>query len=130
MKRTLALLLALLTVIGLLAGCAKEPEVTPDPTPTPTPTPTPGPGSDPTPTPDPKPAEPYTYYFVRTGEESTLNPHEANGTNTYPLVDRVAGMMYYYIPSEDGLAATLAPIYAEDVPTVDASGTVWGVFAY
>ena len=129
MKKTLALLLALMTVVGLLAGCAKDPEVTPDPTPTPTPTPTPGPGSDPTPTPtpDPKPAEPYTYYFVRTGEESTLNPHEANGTNTYPLVDRVAGMMYYYIPSEDGLTATLAPIYAEDVPTVDASGKLWTI---
>ena len=77
MKRTLALMLALLTVIGLLAGCAKEPAVTPDPTPTPTPTPTPGPGTDPAPapTPDPvKPAEPYVYYYVRSGEETTLTP--------------------------------------------------------
>ena len=39
MKRTLALMLALLTVLGLLAGCAKEPAVTPDPTPTPAPGP-------------------------------------------------------------------------------------------
>ena len=30
MKRTLALILALLTLIGMLAGCAKEPAVTPD----------------------------------------------------------------------------------------------------
>ena len=52
MKRTLALLLAMLTLLSLLAGCAKEPAVTPDPTPTPTPTPGP---ADPNPTPTPTP---------------------------------------------------------------------------
>ena len=130
MKRTLALLLALLTVIGMLAGCAKEPAAPSNPS-NPSQPSNPSNPSNPStpsnPTEPSKPAEPYTYYFVRTGEESTLNPHEANGSNTYPLVDRVAGMMYYYIPSEDGLTATLAPIYAEDVPTVDASGKLWTI---
>ena len=118
MKRTLALLLALMTVIGLLAGCAKEPEKTPDPTPTPTPTPTPGPGSDPTPTPDPvKPAEPYVYYYVRSGEDTTLNPHDSGANNNINIVDNCAGMLYWYIPKEDGSGSQIAPIYADGEPT-------------
>jgi len=132
MKKTLALLLALLTVISLLAGCAKEPAVTPDPDPTPAPTPTPTPGGDPTPapapTPDPvKPDEPYVFYYVRSAEETTLNPHDSNSSSNYNVNDYVTGMLYKYIPSEDGMSSVLAPAYADGEPTVDASGLVWTV---
>ena len=129
MKKTLAMLLALLTVIGLLAGCAKEPEVTPDPTPAPTPAPTPdNPNPTPTPTPDPvKPAEPFVYYYVRSGEETTLNVHDSNATNNINVNDRVGGMLYYYVPGADRKTSYVAPVYADGEPTVDASGLVWTI---
>jgi len=129
MKKTLALLLALLTVLGLLAGCAKDPAVTPDPDPSPTPTPTPGPGEPtPGPTPDPvKPAEPWTYYYVRTGEETTLSPHEAGTSTDLSAADRCTGTMYCNVPSADGMAAAIAPVYADGEPTVDASGKIWTI---
>ena len=96
MKRTLALLLALLTVIGMLAGCAKEPEKTPDPV-------TPAPGGDNTQsgtTPDPvKPAEPYVYYYVRSAEETVLNPHDSNLTANLNVNDRVIGVLYNQVPA-------------------------------
>ena len=131
MKKTIAMLLALVTVIGLLAGCAKEPAVTPDPTPPPTPTPTPTPDNPtpaPTPTPDPvKPAEPFVYYYVRSGEETTLNPHGSNATVNLNVLDRCAGMLYWYVPNADGHGAHLEPIFAESVPVADASGRIWTI---
>ena len=129
MKRTLALMLALLTVIGLLAGCAKEPAVTPDPTPTPTPTPTPGPGTDPAPapTPDPvKPAEPYVYYYVRSGEETTLTPHDSSLTHNINVIDRCAGMLYTIVPTEDRKGGVLVPVFAESEPTT-TDGYTWTI---
>jgi len=128
------MLLALMTVLGLLAGCAKEPEVTPDPTPTPAPTPTPGPGdptpkpNEPTPTPDPpKPAEPYVYYYVRSSEETNLNPHDASLVANSNVVDYCAGMLYTIAPNEERTGGALIPVFADGEPTVDSTGYVWTI---
>jgi len=137
MKKTIALLLALLTVMGLLAGCAKDP-VDPAPAPAPNnPTPAPSPADPaPAPTPDPAPAptpdpapvtEPVTYYYVRNAEESVINPHDGNLAANSNILDRVYGALYSYIPSEDGMAAKLVPAYADGEPTVDASGLIWTI---
>jgi len=124
MKRTLALLLALLTVIGMLAGCAKEPEKTPDPV-------TPAPGGDntkPGTTPDPvKPAEPYVYYYVRSSEETVLNPHDSNLTANLNVNDRVIGVLYNCVPGDDGLSGKYIPTFAAAEPEVDATGYVWTI---
>lgn len=68
MKKTIALMLALLTLMALLTGCKEEqlpPEGNPDnppsvfvPDPTPNPDPTPAPNPDPTPAPTPDPVTP------------------------------------------------------------------------
>ena len=119
MKKTVAMLLALLTVFGLLAGCAEDPVDTPDPQPDPGKTdPQPDPGkTDPVPAP-----EPWTYYYVRDAEESVLNPHDGNLAANSNIIDRTCGTLYGYIPSEDGTASVLVPQYADGEPTVDASG--------
>jgi len=123
MKRTLALLLALLTAIGLLAGCATEPEKTPDPV-----TPAPGGEDKPGTTPDPvKPAEPFVYYYVRSLEESVLNPHDSNANSNINVNDRVTGVLYMFVPNAEGTGSVLAPCFAESVPTVDATGKVWTI---
>jgi len=138
MKKTLALLLALLTVLGLLAGCAKEPVDNPDPSPgkeDPNPSPDPGkedpkPNTDPgkeDPKPDPeKPKEPYVYYYVRSSEDTTLNPHDASLAANYNIVDNCAGMLYWYIPKEDGSGSTIAPIFADGEPT-SSDGMLWTI---
>ena len=139
MKKTLAMLLAALMLFGLLAGCAKEPAPapTPDPAPAPAPAPTPDPTPAPTPTPDPtpaptptpdppKPAEPFIYYYVRSAEDTTLNPHNSSQTGNINLVDNCAGMLYWYIPKEDGSGAILAPIYADGEPT-STDGYNWTI---
>jgi len=134
MKRTLALMLALLTVIGLLAGCAKEPEAPVDPKPSnpsqpsnPSNPSTPSnPANPSTPSEPAKPAEPYIYYYVRSGEDTTLNPHDSGNNNNINVNDNCAGMMYWYIPKEDGSGSTIAPIYADGEPT-SPDGYVWTI---
>ena len=125
MKRTLALLLALLTVIGMLAGCAKDPAPAPGGD-----TPAPAPGGD-TPAPggntDPKPAEPYIYYYVRSSEETVLNPHDSNLTANYNVNDRVIGVLYNQVPGDDGVSGKYIPTFAAAEPEVDASGLVWTI---
>jgi len=130
------MLLAMLTLLSLLAGCAKEPEVTPDPDPVPTPTPTPGPGDPvpaPTPTPDPdpdpvKPAEPKILKLVRSGEETGINPHETNDTNSTGLLDYVMAPLYRQFPAADGTSrAEFRPDFAAEVPVVDSTGYTWTV---
>ena len=130
MKRTLAMLLAMLTLLSLLAGCAKEPAVTPDPTPTPTPTPGPAdPTPTPTPTPDPvKPAEPKILKFVRSGEDTGMNPHDTNDSNSTTLLDYVTAPLYRQFPAADGTSrAEYRPDFAADVPVVDSTGYVWTI---
>ena len=124
MKRTLALLLALMTVIGLLAGCAKEPAAggTTGGGTTTGGTTTGGTTTEPT-----KPAEPYIYYYVRSGEDTTLNPHATTANNDINVVDNCAGMLFWYIPKEDGSGSMIAPIYADGIPTVAADGLTWTI---
>ena len=128
MKRTLALLLALMTVIGLLAGCAKEPAAggtTTGGTTTGGST-TGGSTTGGTTTEPTKPAEPYIYYYVRSGEDTTLNPHDSGSNNNINVNDHCAGMLYWYIPKEDGSGSTIAPIYADGEPT-SADGYLWTI---
>ena len=124
MNKTLALLLALLTVIGLLAGCAKEPAVTPDPTPTPGPnTPDPKPN-----TPDPTPAKPaeYVYHWLRSGEETTINPHDCNQSANYDVGDKVHATLYKNYPSEDGMKGVLGCDLAAEMPSnPSGDGVTW-----
>ena len=109
---------AVICLLSLLAGCAK------DPAPAPTPggdTPAPAPGGNT----DPKPAEPYIYYYVRSGEETVLNPHDSNNTHNLNVNDRVVGVLWNQVPGDDGLSGKYVPTFAAEEPTVDASGLVW-----
>ena len=129
MKRTLATLLVLLTCLSLLAGCTKEPAVTPDPTPTPTPTPTPGP-SDPTPTPTPtpdppKPAEPKVLLDIRTGEDTTMNVYHSTLTVDLKNMYFLIGRLYNLFPKADGSGGELLPEYADGDPTSADGGLTW-----
>ena len=85
MTKTLALLLALVTVLGLLAGCAKDPAKDP----------VSDPSKDPV-NPDPnKPAEPFVYYWVRSNDDVTLNPHDASTTGSSDVVNKLAGKLFF-----------------------------------
>jgi hypothetical protein len=127
MKKTLAMLLAMLTLLSLLAGCAKEPEVTPDPDPVPTPTPTPGPGDPtpaPTPTPDPtpaKPAEPKIYLMVTSNVDDSLNPMQAGTTANGELAGFLHGTLYQNYPGEDRISSYYGPELAAEMP-IDVNG--------
>ena len=106
MKKTLAMLLAMLTLLSLLAGCAKEPEVTPDPTPA-------------------KPKE-YVYHWLRSGEETTLNPHDSNASVNYDVNDKVCATLFKNYPNEDGTKGVLGPDLAAEMPTnPSGDGTTW-----
>ena len=117
MKKTLALLLALVTVLGLLAGCAKDPAKDP----------VSDPSKDPV-NPDPnKPAEPFVYYWVRSNDDVTLNPHDASTTGSSDVVNKLAGKLFDFQPSADGTRGELVPFLAAEFPTVDESGKVWTI---
>ena len=127
MKRTLALLLALLTVIGMLAGCAKEPAKTPDTPSTPSNPSTPSTPSNPSTPADPTPApqKEYVYYYVRSGEETVLNPHDSNNTHNLNVNDRVVGVLWNCVPGDDRASGKYVPTFAAEEPTVDETGYVW-----
>jgi ABC-type oligopeptide transport system substrate-binding subunit len=128
MKRTLALLLALLTVIGLLAGCAKDPAVAPDPTPTPTPTPTP---DNPNPTPDPtpvKPAEPKIYLEISSGAADSLYLLQSGTTSNGDVAGYLTGTLYQQFPGKDRNSAYYGSELAAEMPIdVNGDGLVWRI---
>ena len=128
MKRTLALLLVLMTVIGLLAGCAKEPAVTPDPDPAPTPTPTPD-NPDPAPTPEPvKPAEPKIYNMVSSNVDDSVNPMQAGTSANSDLAAYINGTLYQNYPGEDRISSYYGPELAAEMPIdVNGDGLVWQI---
>ena len=136
MKRTFAMLMALAMMLGLLAGCAKEPaDPTPDPDPTPAPAPDPAPGpatpdpkpADPTPVTPPAPAEPKIIKLLRSGEDTTLNTHDSNNTNNGDLVDDMVGKLYKYMPAPDGSKAELRPDLAAEAPVSTDGGITWTI---
>ena len=134
MKRTLAMLLALLMCISMLAGCAKDPAVTPDPTPTPapaptpTPTPTPDPTPAPTPTPDPpKPAEPKVLKDIRTAEDTTVNVYQSSLVADMDTMYLTGGRLWSYFPKTDGSGSELMAEYAEGDPVSADGGVTWTI---
>jgi len=130
MKKYTALFLALLMCFGLLAGCAKDPAVTPDPTPTPTPTPTPdNPNPTPTPTPDPvKPAEPKIYLMLSSNVDDSLNPMQAGTSANGDLAGFMHGTLYQNYPGEDRISSYYGPELAAEMPVdVNGDGLVWQI---
>ena len=135
MKKLTALLLALVMCIGMLAGCAKDPAVTPDPTPTPTPTPgpadptpTPMPTPTPTPTPDPpKPAEPKIMKEIRTAEDTTMNVYYSTLTADLGNMYLMIGRLYNLFPKKDGSGSELLPEYADGLPESTDGGYTWTI---
>ena len=107
-----------MTVFGLLAGCAKEPAAGPSENP--------GTGNNDPQNPAPS-NEPFVYYWVRSNDDVTLNPHDASTTGSSDVVNRLSGKLFDFLPSEDGTRGELVPFLAGEFPTVDETGKVWTI---
>ena len=123
MKKFVAKLLPLAMCLGLLAACAAEEQK-----------PTLGPitledgnstqsseSTDP-----PAPEEPFVYYWVRSGEETSMNPHQANATSDSDVLAKMQASLYTYLPAKDGMSARLVPDLAASEP-VSEDGVVWHI---
>jgi len=75
---------------------------------------------------DPVQPQPYVYHWVRSGEETSMNPHQANATSDSDVIAKMQGSLYTYIPAEDGLSARLVPDLAAAEP-VSRDGLVWHI---
>jgi len=122
MKKFIAKLLSLAMCLGLLAACAAEEQK-----------PTLGPitledgnstqSSESTDLPAPE--EPFVYCWVRSGEETSMNPHQANATSDSDVLAKMQASLYTYLPAKDGMSARLVPDLAASEP-VSEDGVVQG----
>lgn len=113
MKKFVAAMLALALCIAMLSGCAKDEQ--------------PAAGDE---TPDPVPeadkTEPFVYQWVRSAEETTLNPHMVTVGTDNAVNCLLYAPLYAFVPTEEGTVALQPDLAAADPVSTDG-GITWTI---
>ena len=131
MKRTLALILALIMTMALVAcGGDKPTSSTPSSTPSNPTSSTPATPDKPTepekPTEPDKPAEPKIAYRYQSNESFTIFPQASASSYDEYIIDKISAKLYGYLPV-DG-KAVLSPVLADGEPIdVNGDGKTWNI---